>query len=283
MVDDCEGDQNMKQMMRGHEKRRKRRIILVIIAVIIPALAVGVWFLFFNGGEKLTVSYQPAVSVPSATPEATETVTSAVAGVSQTADVSTDDSAISRDDWRLLLVNPQHSLPEGFQVTLTELKNEHAVDSRCYPDLQQMMDDCRAEGLEPLICSSFRTEEKQQQLFDNKVARLIEEGYSEDEAREKAATIIAVPGTSEHQTGLAVDIVDINNQNMDETQENTPVQQWLMKNSWRYGFILRYPADKTDITGIAHESWHYRYVGKEAAKEIYEQGLCLEEYIEQLP
>ena len=90
---------------------------------------------------------------------------------------------------------------------------------------------------------------------------------------------MAVPGTSEHQLGLALDIVDVANQVLDERQENTEVQKWLMKNSWKYGFILRYPTDKSDITGISYEPWHYRYVGKEAAKEIYEAGICLEEYL----
>jgi len=93
---------------------------------------------------------------------------------------------------------------------------------------------------------------------------------------------VALPGTSEHQTGLAVDIVDAGYQSLDEKQERTAVQQWLMKNSWRYGFILRYPNHKSDITGIYYEPWHYRYVGKEAAKEIYEKDICLEEYIKEI-
>ena len=93
---------------------------------------------------------------------------------------------------------------------------------------------------------------------------------------------MAFPGTSAHQLGLAVDIVDLSNQNLNESQEDTAVQKWLMENSWRYGFILRYPNDKSDVTGIVYEPWHYRYVGKEAAKEIYGQGICLEEYLEQI-
>ena len=90
---------------------------------------------------------------------------------------------------------------------------------------------------------------------------------------------MAVPGTSEHQTGLAVDIVDMNYQLLDEKQEDTAVQKWLIKNSYKYGFILRYPSDKSEITGINYEPWHYRYVGKDVAKEVYEQGVCFEEYL----
>ncbi|MCB6367700.1 M15 family metallopeptidase, partial [Intestinibacillus massiliensis] len=95
-----------------------------------------------------------------------------------------------------------------------------------------------------------------------------------------AAVWVAVPGTSEHQLGLAVDLVSLSNQNLNHSQENTALQKWLMKNSWKYGFILRYPSDKSSITGIGYEPWHYRYVGKKAAKAIYEQGVCLEEYLQ---
>lgn len=103
-------------------------------------------------------------------------------------------------------------------------------------------------------------------------------GYSEEGAREEAARWVARPGTSEHETGLAVDIVDKGYQILDRKQEQTPVQQWLMEHCVRYGFILRYPTDKSELTGIGYEPWHYRYVGPEAAAAIMEQGICLEEY-----
>lgn len=183
-------------------------------------------------------------------------------------------------DWNLLLVNGDNPLPEDFQVPeLTRLQNGHAVDSRAYPALQQMMDDARAAGLSPLICSSYRTQEKQQTLFDQQVQKYLARGCSQEKARQEAARWVAPPGTSEHQSGLAVDIVDTANQNLNEQQENTPVQQWLMAHCADYGFILRYPTDKSEVTGIGYEPWHYRYVGTEAAREIMEQGLCLEEYL----
>ncbi len=184
--------------------------------------------------------------------------------------------------WQLILVNPWNELPDNYKISLRQLDNGQSVDRRCYPELQEMMDDCRAAGLEPLICSSYRSEDTQQQLFDNKVQRVMAEGYSAQDAPAEAAKVVAFPGTSEHQLGLAVDIVDINKQNLDESQAQTPTQLWLMENSWRYGFILRYPSDKTDLTGIIYEPWHYRYVGKSAAKEIFEQGICLEEYLTQM-
>ncbi len=187
---------------------------------------------------------------------------------------------VDPEAWNLILVNPWNPLPENYSFTKKELSNGHAVDERCYPDLQAMMDACRAAGNSPVICSSYRSYEKQQSLYQNKVNRLAAQGYSQEKAREEAAKAVALPGTSEHQLGLAVDIVDIANQNLDSSQEDTAVQQWLMEHSWEYGFILRYPNDKSDITGIIYEPWHYRYVGKDAAAEIYQQGLCLEEYLE---
>ena len=189
-------------------------------------------------------------------------------------------SAPDKDSWNLILVNPWNSLPADYTLSLTELKNGLSVDSRCYPDLQAMMDACRADGLSPVICSVYRTQEYQEKLFQNKVSRLIAQGYSEADATVEAGKSVAVPGTSEHQLGLAVDIVDINNQHLDESQESTAVQKWLMEHCWEYGFILRYPNDKSEITGIIYEPWHYRYVGHEDAEQIHSLGVCLEEYLE---
>jgi len=186
----------------------------------------------------------------------------------------------SVSDWNLALVNPSNTIAQDYKITLTQLKDGQSIDERCYPDLQEMMDACRAEGLLPIICSSYRTSEDQQKLFDNKVNSLIAIGYPQETAKAEAAKTVAIPGTSEHQLGLALDIVDQNNQNLDETQEDTPVQQWLMENSWKYGFILRYPESKSDITGIIYEPWHYRYVGRDTAQYMYENDICLEEYLE---
>ena len=186
--------------------------------------------------------------------------------------------AEAETEWSLRLVSAAHPLPEDFTAPeLTQLRNRQAIDKRAYPALQQMMDDARAAGLQPLICSSYRTRATQKQLFQNKADTLSKQGYSREEAEARAAQWVARPGTSEHEAGLAVDIVDKNYQMLDERQAQTPVQQWLMAHCADYGFILRYPTDKSDLTGIGYEPWHYRYVGEEAAKEIMEQGICLEE------
>ncbi|MBQ9716778.1 MAG: M15 family metallopeptidase [Clostridia bacterium] len=184
-----------------------------------------------------------------------------------------------REEWYLLLVNKWNPIDRDYSLDLVELRNGHSVDIRAYPDLQDMMDDARAEGLQPIICSSYRTNQKQRDLFKNQVDKYLALGLTEEEAEEQAAKWVAVPGTSEHQTGLAVDIVALDYQILDEGQEDTPEQKWLMENSYKYGYILRYPTEKSDITGIHYEPWHYRYVGKEVAKEIYDLGICLEEYL----
>lgn len=133
-------------------------------------------------------------------------------------------SATDKTEWNLILVNKWNLLPEGHNPTVTQLANGHAIDERAYPDMQDMMDDCRAEGLQPVICSSYRTMEKQKTLFNNKVNEYLAQGYSQEKAEQAAGEIVAVPGTSEHQLGLALDIVDVSNQRLDESQENTPVQ-----------------------------------------------------------
>ena len=183
------------------------------------------------------------------------------------------------DDWRLLLVNKQNPLPDDYSIQTVELRNGLQVDERCYPDLQAMMDACREEGLAPVICSAYRTREYQENLYQSQIEKQLARGYSRERAEAAAGEQVAVPGTSEHQLGLAVDIVDIDYQLLDRSQEDTAVQKWLMEHSWEYGFILRYPDGKSEITGITYEPWHYRYVGRENAEQIYRGDVCLEEYL----
>ena len=194
-------------------------------------------------------------------------------------DVSAELPPAASEDISLLLVNAWNPIPEGYQVELAALDNGLQVDKRIYESLNTMLADCRAAGLDPIVCSAYRTESTQTRLYNNKVARVRASGVPEDQVEAEAARWVAPPGTSEHQTGLAVDIVAASYQILDEAQEDTAEQQWLMENSWKYGFILRYPVDKGDITGIGYEPWHYRYVGREPAESMYRSGLCLEEYL----
>lgn len=188
---------------------------------------------------------------------------------------SIQNSSVSAESWQLILVNRWNQIPEDYEVNLTYLDNNQAVDSRIYPYLQEMLDDARADGILPEISSSYRTAEEQQAIMDEKIDEYCAEGYSDWEAKELAEKWVAIPNTSEHQIGLAVDITTVDS----AIQDASVVWQWLSQNSYKYGFIVRYPENKTDITGVINEQWHYRYVGKEAAKEIYESGMCLEEYL----
>lgn len=175
--------------------------------------------------------------------------------------------------WKLMLVNRWNPIPEEYEVNLVKVEGGQQVDERIYEPLMQMLEDARSANWDqlPRVVSGYRTQEKQQSLYDDKIAEYQRQGYSDSEARELAEQWVSVPGYSEHQLGFAV---DINGATYD-------VYLWLQENSYKYGFIFRYPGHKTDITGVEEEVWHYRYVGMEAAAEIYEQGICLEEYLEQ--
>jgi len=240
-----------------------QKLLCIILAVAVICLTVGIFIGKGTGKNNGTASVEPANAALTVS-DTTETIA----------------PKVDKSQWSLILVNKWNPIPDGYEVKLTKLKNGLSVDERCYPDLHRMMDDCRADGLEPVICSAYRTQEKQESLFERQIGKWKDKGYSDEQAKIKAAELVAVPGTSEHQLGLALDIVDNDYQMLDEEQENTAVQQWLMNNSWKYGFILRYPTDKKEITGITYEPWHYRYVGVDNAKAVYESGLCLEEFLE---
>ena len=180
--------------------------------------------------------------------------------------------------WNLILVNRENYIPADYEVQLTELSNGKKVDSRIYPELQEMFNAARAQGYGLFVREGYRTQEEQQQLMNEKIEAYENEGKSKSEAKKLAEQWVAIPGTSEHQLGIAVDII-----NADTTKSSRDdVYNWLEENAHTYGFIKRYPSNKTDITGVINEPWHYRYVGKEAASAIYSQGICLEEYIETL-
>ena len=207
------------------------------------------------------------------------------AGEDRAADFSAGRRAAaeSGDPTLLILVNQWNQLPEDYAPELelvAELDGRrYELDRRCSEALWDMLADCAAAGGRPYICSAYRSAQDQQKLYQDKVRRLEKEGVSREEAPELAAESVALPGTSEHQLGLAVDIIDEEYPFLDEGQEETATQIWLMENSWRYGFILRYPNGTTEQTGILYEPWHYRYVGREYAEEIHRMDLTLEEYL----
>ena len=182
-------------------------------------------------------------------------------------------TANTSGDWNLILVNRSYQIPKDYEIELKELSNEKQVDVRIYDSLMRMLSDGASEGYYMVVVEAYRTEAEQESLMDEKVSSYVDEGYPKIIAKQVAKSWVATPGTSEHQLGIAVDI------NPDYQKSGREVYDWLAENAHEYGFILRYPEDKVHITGIQNEPWHYRYVGEQAAAEMYEQGVCLEEYI----
>lgn len=191
----------------------------------------------------------------------------------------------SRDDWKLLLINKQHSIPDGYEFPLGDIqtmKGTMHCDARIIDDLLNMLQDAKEDNIILRICSPYRDLAYQEVLFNKKIKFYMNRGMSYMEAYQLGSRVVAVPAASEHRLGLALDIVSDTYTNLDEGFADTPAGIWLAENSYKYGFILRYPKGKEDITGIDYEPWHFRYVGVDAAAVITEEGITLEEFWEEL-
>ncbi len=181
----------------------------------------------------------------------------------------------------ILLVNKDHPLKEDYEVELRWLNSGREQVAACmYDELVQMLSEGSEEGREFVVSSGYRSPSYQQRLWDQTIRDWIRSGMSEEEAIRETSKTLAYPGESEHATGLAVDIVALDYQDLDNQQQYTSESIWLRENCHKYGFILRYPKGKEKITGIQYESWHFRYVGREIATCIMENGITLEEFIE---
>lgn len=192
-----------------------------------------------------------------------------------------EEFAKEKEEYYLLLANAENPLPQDWSIQTEEVQNGYEMDKRAAPAMREMIQAAKEDGVELMLCSAYRSVKKQQQLFDRSQQAYMAQGMSEEEAYAKTATETAIPGTSEHQTGLAADIVTPTYQMLDAGFADTPAGQWLSEHAAEYGFVLRYPQDKQEVTGIIYESWHYRFVGKTHAKLMKESGLCLEEYLQQ--
>lgn len=252
--------------------RRQRRHVKIrwgrlLFAALILALAL---FLLLWGIKALFTADSPEEEEP--LPES----------VSQsTAPQPPLEPIIDLEQWNLVLVNADNPLPLDFTVETGMLTNGLLVDARILADIDAMMADAKAQGIELIVCSAYRDIQYQTTLFNNKVNELVKDGMTQQEAEAKAGTIVAVPGTSEHNSGLAVDLVTPAYQMLNEGYAETDAAKWLAAHAPEYGFILRYPKGAEGITGIIFEPWHYRYVGREYAREITDSGLCFEQWIEQ--
>lgn len=251
----------LKQEARK-EENQKEKPDLAAAAVIISSvlLCIAVSFAgFWRDREAALAVAQPAVQ--------SEAQAAAAAGVPESAQLS---------DPLLVLVNGETPLPEDWRVTPRMIHDEQ-VDLRMYDDLTAMFDAAAQDEVWFWVASGYRSVEEQEAILDRAVGENLEQGMTEEEARREALRTIQRPGYSEHHTGLAVDLNDVS-----DGFEETEAYRWLAEHGAEYGFVQRYKKEKAEITGIDNESWHYRYVGREHAKEMERLGLCLEEYVEYL-
>lgn len=195
---------------------------------------------------------------------------------------STDEPTFDKSDWKLLLINKEHTIPDDYTFTLGTIKGSMKCDERILGPLTEMFTAAAQDGINLVVCSPYRDISRQEYLFDRKMKFYIGRGYSYIDAYKEASSVVTVPGASEHQIGISLDIICDTYSQLNEGFGDTVAGRWLMDNAHRYGFILRYPKDKEEITGIIYEPWHYRYVGVEAATIIHEKNICLEEFIENL-
>jgi D-alanyl-D-alanine carboxypeptidase len=251
----------------------RKQLIFNITACFVAAAAVALTVVFTR---------EPAGGVPDA-------LTNNLAADSESpADSELPVEPNIRSYWAFFLINAENLLPADYEPELAPIAfSDHRdfyLDKRAAPFAIEMLSAAEADGINLVVSGAYRTRQHQLENFNNYVERMIREhGMSEEEAIVLTSTQIALPGASEHNAGLAVDILSYDwfeyNTDVTEEFERTPEFRWLAANSWKFGFILRYPKGKEDITGIIYEPWHFRYVGVDIAEQIFNSGLTLEEYI----
>lgn len=281
---------NRRNQMRAKKRRRRKRIVRLqlltlnlvgIILIIFISLTI---YNRFHTKEEQAGKDEPTKELQQNSSK--ENQTQNVLKEEQTQDVSkkkqTKDKK-AKKIWEknkelLVLVNKENICPEE-GISMRKICNGRleAADI-LYSDLCQMLEDARMEGHQFFIASAYRSAKRQQQLVDEDVRLAMNQGLNYEDALAKTYEETMPSGYSEHQTGLALDILASSNQNMDVTQEQAAENQWLQEHCSEYGFILRYPKDKEDVTLISYEPWHFRYVGKEAAKYMKKNKLTLEEF-----
>lgn len=265
-----------------HKAIVRRRIFVSACAVILAAVILLIAFAVkavISGGEKDNTSSD----VSSLQSEVVSEASSEESSVPSYP--STGPNGLDANYTKLLLVNGENPLPEDYDYegNLTTIPDEYIngslkqIDKDVWPYMKAMIDAAWADGVKLYVWSPYRSYATQNMLFKRQIDRQIAKGVPEDKAEEAAATVVARPGTSEHHTGLAADF------NMaDDRFETTEMYAWMQQHAADYGFIMRYSGEKQEITGVIHESWHYRFVGINAAKEINRLNMCLEEYVEYL-
>lgn len=251
-------------------KLRMDRIILVLLIfiTIVCMIILGIYSLI------KTLTREPKDDVKS---QSSSVVSNEVTSQGNAFTPPKDTSA-----WELILANPSNNIGQDYAPPEIVTTNEGVeMDSRILEAYNKMAEDASNAGAPFWATSAYRSYQLQVDLFEKQVQQVLSEKpeLTEEQAKQEAGTVVAVPGTSEHQTGLAIDVVSNEYTSLDENFETSKAFQWLQQNCYKYGFILRFPKGKEDITKIIYEPWHYRYVGVEAATEIMTKGITLEEYL----
>ncbi len=299
----------MKRTEQSNARRERDVLIPTVIAVsgivvgVILVIASSVMLMQSGGGDDpvvtttttttatTTVASSTVLSTTATTTSTTEAPTTTTVEITTTteeptttteATTTTTAPPMNYDDgeWNMLLVNPWNGLTReqlDDESRLVYAENGEYVDERIYDQLMALIDAASDYGL--YVTSGYRSYDTQEYLYNNKVDRVMAEGYSYEESLDIAATVVARPGTSEHHTGLAVDFLHNECWELEEYWEDSEAFDWMMEHCADYGFILRYPKESQHITGVIYEPWHYRYVGVEAAQAIMSQGITLEEYL----
>ena len=262
---------------------RKYKLLLPLIVCVLVTLVMGIFLLMPDGGEdkESETDTESDTSAPETDPP-----------VMDNPIFKTDLSAYEKymdtpSGEYLVLVNKTHTIdgddiPKNL-VAVKDARKDIELVETAERALEAMFIEMRAAGFtDVFVTSAYRSYAYQNSLFNTYINKEMaaDPSLTASEAREKVLRYSAYPGTSEHQTGLCVDLMTEGMRELDESFADYPVYQWLQENAWKFGFILRFPADKTDITGYDYEPWHYRFVGRYDAYMIHEGGLCLEEYVE---
>ena len=259
-------------------KRRKRRILRnrIIFGLICLALLAGLVF----GVIKLVGLLRHTEADSSSAAVSSQQQSSSVPQSSPPSPPPEPAEPVPPED-PLLLVNNNVALPEGYHVTtaMADAAAQVQLQSEAAQAYIRMKDAAAAQGIQLVLHGGYRSLEDQTKLYEEEKQKWLDKGKDEEKAAEKAKLVVALPGCSEHNTGLAADILTEEYPKPDTAFEESEAFAWLSKNAASYGFILRYPKDKQAITGIAFKPWHYRYVGPDNAAAIRDSGLCLEEYL----
>ena len=267
------GKEKLNRLANKHVLQLSIILFLLIIIAIVVIVARKV---IISDGQATNFETEEISSNDNSEQSQNTTNSTNETGTENSSNIVTASNNLSLlDDWQIRLVNRDNPLPDDFTVELENLDGCRKFDKRAIEPLKQMICDMRDQGIKNIWAqSTYRSIEYQKGLYEKSINKYLKQGKSQEEAQKLTDEYINKPGTSEHHLGLAVDF-----NNVDEGFENTKAYKWLLENASDYGFILRYPKEKEDITGIEYEPWHWRYVGPEHAKKMKEQNLCLEEYV----